>query len=260
VTRLTSTKNPLLQKVRRAAREGRPTEEGLVTAEGPHLLEEAQRGSWETVQVFVTAAAMERHRELLGRVEAEVIDVAPQALASVASTDTTQGILTLLRPRNWSWQDLGGKLVRLLVLDGIQDPGNAGTMVRSAEAFGATGVVLLAGCVRVANGKFLRASAGSIFRIPFLEGEEPADFLAHAGESFRVPVYALDIGGDYTLTKVDLANGWALAVGSEGAGVSPEVRAGAMGLAIPTSRVESLNAAVAASVALFEAARQRATR
>jgi TrmH family RNA methyltransferase len=178
----------------------------------------------------------------------------------MAATETTQGIVALLRPRTWSWQDMAGNPPALVVLDGIQDPGNAGAIVRSAEAFGATGIVFLAGCVRVANGKLLRASAGSIFRIPFLEGVAAADFLTQASEVFRVPVYALDASGENTVTGMDFSEGCALVVGSEGAGVSPAIRRRAAGLTIPTCKVESLNAAVAASIVLFEAARQRSSR
>lgn len=258
--RLTSTKNPLLQRVRQAARVGQPTENGLIVAEGPHLLEEAQRSLWEVVQVFVTAAAAERHRELLRGLNGDLVEVAPHALASIAATKTSQGIVALLSPRTWSWQDMAGSPPVLVVLDGIQDPGNAGTIVRSAEAFGATGVVFLAGGVRVANGKFLRASAGSIFRIPFLEGLAATDFLTQTGEAFQIPVYALDASGENTLTDIDFKHGCALVVGSEGAGVSAALRSRAAPLTIPTCKVESLNAAVAASIVLFEAARQRSTR
>jgi TrmH family RNA methyltransferase len=258
--RLTSTKNPLLQRVRRAARAGQPTEDGLVVAEGPHLLAEARRSLWEIVQVFFTGPAADRHRELLRGVGGALIEVAPSVMTSVAATETSQGIVALLRPRTWSWQDMAKSPALLVVLDGIQDPGNAGAIVRSAEAFGATGVVFLAGCVRVANGKFLRASAGSVFRIPFLESVTVADLLTRIEETFRVPAYALDASGENTLTDMDLRRGCALVVGSEGAGVSTEIRARAAALTIPTCKVESLNAAVAASIALFEAARQRSSQ
>jgi TrmH family RNA methyltransferase len=258
--RLTSIKNPLLQRVRRAAHAGQPTEDGLVVAEGPHLLEEARRSSWEIVQVFVTAAAAERHRDLLRGINGDPVEVASHALASVAATETSQGIVALLRPRTWSWHDMAGNPPVLVGLDSIQDPGNAGAIVRSAEAFGATGIVFLAGCVRAANGKFLRASAGSIFRMSFLEGVAPTDFLTQASEVFRIPIYALDASGENTLTGMDFSHGCALVVGSEGAGVSPAIRSLAAPLRIPTCKVESLNAAVAASIILFEAARQRSSR
>src|SRR5438045_60663 len=158
---LTSTKNPVLQAIRRAAAAGRPTEDGLIVAEGPHLVEEASGGEWQIAQVFATARARARHSKLLLKVDAEIVEVSERAFASTAATDSTQEVLALMRPRHWSWKDLLGARALLVVLDGIQDPGNAGTIVRSAEAFGATGVVFLKGCVRVAHGELLRAAAGS---------------------------------------------------------------------------------------------------
>jgi TrmH family RNA methyltransferase len=144
----------------------------------------------------------------------------------------------------------------VVVLDGVQDPGNAGTIVRSAEAFGAGGIVLLEGSVRVANGKFLRAAAGSIFRLPFLEAVERVEFIKRA-RSLGLTLYALAARGETSLQEADLRIPCALVVGGEGSGVSPELLAAGTVLSIPARKVESLNAAVAASIALFEAARQR---
>jgi TrmH family RNA methyltransferase len=146
-----------------------------------------------------------------------------------------------------------------VVLDGIQDPGNAGTIVRSAEAFGAGGIVLLEGCVHLANGKFLRATAGSIFRLPFLEGITRAELIREV-KAAEMELYALTANGTHSLTTANLRARCALIAGSESGGVSAELLAGAKGLSIPTNKVESLNAAVACSIALFEASRQRGSR
>lgn len=256
---LTSTRNPVLQAIRRAAAGGRPTEDGLIVAEGPHLLEEALGGEWQIEQVFATARARARHSQLLSKVDAETVEVSERAFASTAATDSTQEVLALVRPCNWSWKDLLGARALVVVLDGIQDPGNAGTIVRSAEAFGASGVVFLKGCVRVANGKLLRAAAGSMFRVPFLEAIGVQEFLDQARVN-GVGLYALKTHAPTTLDDADLRTRCALAVGSEGAGMSPELLAGAQAVSIPTVKVESLNAATACSIALFEAHRQRNTR
>ena len=253
---LTSTKNPVLQAIRRAAAAGRPTEDGLIVAEGPHLVEEASGGEWQIAQVFATARARARHSKLLLKVDAETVEVSERAFASTAATDSTQEVLALMRPRHWSWKDLLGARALLVVLDGIQDPGNAGTIVRSAEAFGATGVVFLKGCVRVANGKLLRAAAGSMFRVPFLEAIRVEEFLEQARLA-GVCLYALSTHAPTTLDDADLQTRCALAVGSEGAGMSRELLAAAQAVSVPTVKVESLNAATACSIALFEAHRQR---
>jgi TrmH family RNA methyltransferase len=253
---LTSTKNPLLQSIRRAAGAGRPLEDGLIVAEGPLLLEEALRGQWEIERVFATPGACDRHSGLLGRVGAETVEVSARAFASMAATETTQELLVLLRPRPWRWEDLLGECALVAVLDAIQDPGNAGAMLRSAEAFGATGVILLQGSARVANGKLLRASAGSAFRIPFLEGWEASSFARQAQES-GLKLWGLTQRGGTGLEKVDLRPACAVIVGNEAHGFSAELERYVQGVSIPTRNVESLNAAVACSIALFEARRQR---
>ena len=253
---LTSTQNPLLKSLRRATGAGRPTDEGLLVAEGPHLLEEALRGTWHIEKIIGTAEALERHRTLLEQARAEVVEVPRRAFASIASTESTQEVLSLLRPRAWSWKELLSGTALLVVLDGIQDPGNAGTIVRSAEAFGATGLLFLNGSTRVSNGKFLRAAAGSIFRLPFLESVRSQHLIERLQGSGLRP-YALAPRGRMTLTDTDFTGACALLVGAEGAGVSPEPLAASETISIPTRQVESLNAAVACSVALFEAFRQR---
>ena len=141
----------------------------------------------------------------------------------------------------------------MVVLDGIQDPGNAGTIVRAAEAFGGTGVMFLRGSVNPFNAKTLRASAGSLFRIPFVHGLEPAIALAGIQEN-RLRVYA---GMPYEGRngRPMLARPCAIVIGNEGRGVSEEFRGIAEPVSIPTAGVESLNASVAAAILLYEAFR-----
>ncbi|MDQ2947903.1 MAG: RNA methyltransferase [Acidobacteriota bacterium] len=256
---ITSSRNPAMQDIRRAASSGRATEDGLIVAEGPHLLEEAIHGAWSIERIIATSAACERHSRLIENADAIVTEVSERAFAAAATTETTQGLIALLRPRDYVWRDLTGHPTLLLVIDGVQDPGNAGTIVRSAEAFGATGIVFLTGCVRVANGKFLRATAGSILRMPFIEGASLAELNQFTADG-RLPLYALTASGDVSVTSVDFKKACAMAVGGEGAGASKELLRSATSVSIPAPKVESLNAAVACSIALFEAARQRTSR
>lgn len=237
---------------------GRQTEDGLVVAEGPHLLDEARKGLWRTVQILTTPAGRNKYADLLQRADAEVIDISARAFESITETQHSQQILALLEPRRWNWHDLIARLALIIALDGIQDPGNAGTIIRSAEAFGGTGVVFLKGSAHIANGKLLRASAGSIFRMPFLEGVGTSEFLTNVQMS-KLALYALDSHADVSITAADLTRPLALIAGNEGSGVSPELLSAASGIHIPTIRVESVNAAVACSVALFAARQQRNT-
>ncbi|HEX4810223.1 MAG TPA: RNA methyltransferase [Bryobacteraceae bacterium] len=250
---LTSTHNPLLQDIRRASREGRPTEDGLIAIEGPHLIEEALASPWRIERVFVTGESRSRYGGLLTQAGVEPTEVGARAFASMAGTETSQGILALVRPKRWRSAELFHEPALVVVLDGIQDPGNAGAMVRSAEAFGATGVGIANGGVHLANGKFLRAAAGSLFRIPFSERID-------VEELRRVRIFALVAQSARRIQEANLRVPCALVVGNEAAGLSRDLLKMAEPISIPTQRVESLNAAVACSIALFEAQRQRSAR
>ena len=151
----------------------------------------------------------------------------------------------------------GGR-VPVMALVGLQDPGNAGTLVRVAEAAGAAGVVFGAGSVDAWNPKVVRASAGSILRVPVVEGIEPADLLA-AARAASLTVVATTASGGLAPEGLDLGGPALLLVGSEAHGLPQGLVDGAdQRVSIPMlGRVESLNAAVAGSLLAFEAARQR---
>ncbi len=246
---LTSDKNPLLKDVRRASRHGTLTSEGLALAEGPHLLEEALRAAAEVYAVIVAESA----RTEMGSSHIRVLRVSDATFAGLATTESSQGILALVRPPSWTFADLLGKPALIVVLDGIQDPGNAGAILRAAEAFGATGAVFLRGSVNSYNPKCLRGSAGSAFRLPLVSGVTVEKLV----DNLHMPIYAADPRANTLLSEADLRRSCALVIGSEGRGVSQAVASRATCLSIPTSRVESLNAAVAAGILLYEAQRQR---
>ena len=254
---LTSTRNPILKSIRRAAQRGTLTDEGLCVAEGFHLLEEALRSDREVPFVVTNESArrvVESHVRGLNGVH---LDVVPDALfREVSTTETTQGVIALVRPPSWTAEHVLRGLSLTVVLDGIQEPGNAGAIVRTAEAFGATGVVFLKGTVSPFNPKCLRASAGSLFRLPALHGMDDDVFWA-AAEQRRVAIYAAAPRAELTLEKADLASRSVLIIGSEGRGLRPETARRAQEIRIPTTGVESLNAAVAAGILLYEARRQR---
>ena len=235
---LTSAHNPLLKDVRRAVHQGGLTQDGCAVAEGFHLLEEARRGPCR-IEAIIAAESV------ASSVAADY--VVPDVLfASLASTETTQGVLTLVKPKQWTSADIFHAPSLVLVLDGIQDPGNAGSMLRAAEAFGATGVLFLKGTVNPFNPKCLRASAGSVFRVPLLA--------ADVFDEHDLQVYCLAAHAGLPLTQANLKQSCALVVGNEGRGVRLEK---GQPLHIESSGVESLNAALAAGIALYEARRQR---
>jgi TrmH family RNA methyltransferase len=178
---------------------------------------------------------------------------------NISATESTQGVMALVRPPGWTLDQLFRGQSLVVVLDGLQDPGNAGAIVRAAEAFGATGVMFLKGTVNPYNPKTVRASAGSLFRVPVAHGLD-ATLARAALEQRKLDVYAGTPSGKKTLSDVDLTRKCALIIGSEGRGVSEKLRSSAFDLRIPTARVESLNAAMAAGILLYEARRQRMLR
>lgn len=230
---------------------------GLVAIEGDNLLGEALRSGMVFKTVFVSEA-----RELPKFVprSVEVVWLSENVFASVVETQSPQGIAALLVPPVRSLEDVLTGPALLLVAAGLQDPGNLGTLVRSAEAFGATGVLTTTGTVSAWNQKALRASAGSLFRVPVVSVtvEELAGLKVH-GVRLMAAV-AEDSHDAVEAQDAEFAGAVAILIGNEGAGLSEELLALAnVKVTIPCpGKVESLNAAVAGSLLLYEAARQRA--
>jgi TrmH family RNA methyltransferase len=256
---VSSPANPLIRDVRRAISRGELTSDGLCVAEGFHLLEEALRSECEVAVVLVAATVkgtIERHIAGLRGPRMAVLPVA--LFQSIAATETTQGVIALVRPPEWSLEQLFRGQSMVVVLDGLQDPGNAGAILRAAEAFGATGVLFIKGTVSPHNPKTLRASAGSLFRVPFVAGVD-ASLASAALRHHRLDVYAAMpfTGSERGAEDADFCRRCAIVIGSEGRGIGKELYSIAEDIAIPTAGVESLNAAVAASVLLYEARRQR---
>lgn len=261
---ISSAANPLLKEARRAIARGGLTRDGLAVAETFHLLEEALRSDCDVRMVLAAESvrsAAEAHVRKLPGIRVAIL---PDALfQTLSGTETAQGVMALVRPPAWNIDQLFRRNALVVVLDGLQDPGNAGSIVRAAEAFGATGVLFLKGSVSPYNPKTLRASAGSLFRLPYLAGLDGA--LARAAlQQHRVALYAgvpaRPGSATRTVADTDLTTSCGLIIGNEAHGVSGELRAAAVDISIPTVGVESLNAAVAAGILLYEARRQRAMR
>jgi len=257
---LASIQNPAIKQLRKAIQHGTVTEDGLAVAEGFHLLEEALRSDCEVSVVFVTETvrpSVEKHVRGLKKIRVTVL--ANDLFQMISTTEASQGVIALVRPPAWNIDQLFRGNCLTVVLDGLQDPGNAGTVVRAAEAFGATGVVFLKGAVNPYNPKCLRASAGSIFRVPLTAGMDESLLIATV-EQRKAEMFALSAQQGRDVAECNLSRRCAIIVGSEGRGVSAKLRAKAMDIRIPTVGVESLNAAVAAGIVLYTARQQRVTR
>ena len=272
-TLVTSRANPRVKQLRAAFGGNAKFSGGLVAIEGEHLLQEAMRSGLVFKTIFLSSRR-DAPEWIPGNVER--IELSEEVFASAVDTRSPQGIAALLVPPVWSMQDAcppsvaGGKTPLLLIAAGVQDPGNLGTLIRSAEAFGATGVLTTAGTVNEWNQKALRASAGSVFRVPVVEAgvaelmglkaRGVRMFAAVAAESESNSIAAGAGGVAVSAADADLAGACALMIGNEGAGLSAELLSLAdRRVSIPMpGRVESLNAAVAGSLLLYEASRQRA--
>jgi TrmH family RNA methyltransferase len=262
-----SKQNARLKELRKALNAPGRGAQALVGIEGPKLLEEALRAGLRVKMIFLAHGPDRVWERLLDKLkvarDVEVLELPKKLLDQALATETPQPIAALVEPPEWSWSHVlnqNQKKTLIVVLAGIQDPGNLGTILRSAEAFGATGVVSLPGTVSAWNAKAVRASAGSVFRVPVLAAsvEECIERLREAG----VKVLATTARGTGAADLVELNGPVALVIGNEGSGIPDEIVREADGaITIPCpGAVESLNAAVAASVLLYEVSRQRATR
>lgn len=224
-------------------------QQGEFVCEGPKLLSEALAWGAEFTGVVLeeghTAAVPDGVR---------TVSVSAALMKNLSDTETPQGVLFLCRMSSVSLpQSLPGG--RFLVLDGVQDPGNVGTVWRTADAFGADGLFLLPGCADPFSPKTVRATMGACFRLSVWETDRAG--LSAALGCARIPLYATALREDTEdIRKVDLSRS-AVVIGSEGRGVSQETLSLCeKTLKIPMrERCESLNAAVAASVAAWEMAR-----
>lgn len=256
--------NARLKELRKALASPGSDTRGLAGIEGPKMLEEALRAGLRVATVFVAERSEKLIEGLRLRPDTEILSLPKKLLDAALATETPQPVAALVEPPQWTWEHVLGlrrnAIPLVLVMAGIQDPGNLGTILRSAEAFGATGVVSLPGTVSAWNPKAVRASAGSVFRVPLIATSSDECFpRLHRGE---VTIWAAVASRAKAANEVNLAKRAALIIGNEGKGVPGDLLARADALVtIPCpGPVESLNAAVAASVLLYEAARQRGAR
>ena len=255
-----SKQNARLKQLRRAMAYPGRDPAGLAGIEGPNLLEEAMRAGLHIACVFVGQGFEQLLEPLPLPEETEILLLPRELLDSALDTQSPQPVAALVQPPDWTWPHIlrpQNSVPLVVVLAGIQDPGNLGTILRSAEAFGAGGVIALPGTVSAWNPKSVRASAGSVFRVPVIESTVPDCFTNLREAGARILTTTVKMAEP--LDMMDLTGPVAVIFGNEGNGVPDEVARQADEKAtIPCpGAVESLNAAVAASVMLYEAARQR---
>ena len=260
-TLVTSRANPRVKQLRGAFAGQARLSGGLVAIEGEHMLYEAVRSGMMLKTIFVSERVA--LPEWVPR-SVELIELTDEVFSSVVDTQSPQGIAAMLIPPTRTLDDALAKSnnpALVVIAVGLQDPGNLGTLIRSAEAFGASAVLATQGTVSGWNQKAMRASAGSIFRVPLIP-VTPADVVTLKARGLKLFAAVAD-GPERPdgLSTVDanLTQPCALMIGNEGAGISEEwLSLADARITIPTpGHVESLNAAIAGSLLLYEASRQR---
>ena len=254
--------NSLVKVYRRALAKG-TTPEGWLAVEGPFLVQEALAAAptVRTHSVLVTESCSAKFPGLLEGLpaEAEAVQVPDRLFEQVAQTQNPQGIAALVElPHNNLDTILAGQNLLLLVACGVQDPGNLGTLMRSAAAFGASALCTLPETVSPFNPKAVRSSAGAIFHLPVLHDLSVHD-LVYRLRADGVCIVAADRHSPSPLCQADLRGSVAIMVGREASGLPPEIaREASLVLSISIRPgMDSVNAATAGSIFLYEAARQR---
>ena len=256
---ITSTSNQKVREVKQLQKKSRlRNEQGVFIVEGIRMVREIPLA--QIVQIYVSEEFYRKYREELPQgIKPEM--VSSQVFAAMSDTKTPQGVLAVVRQSSYRIEEmLRDGQAQILVLDNLQDPGNLGTIFRTAEAAGVTGIVMSSDCVDIYNPKTVRSTMGAIFRQPFVYVEELTESISRMREG-GVQVYAAHLEGKNTYDAEDYRGKTAFLIGNEGNGLRPQVAACADSwVRIPMAgQAESLNAAVAAAILMFEVSRQRRT-
>ena len=253
---ITSTANQQMKNLSQLMKKAKARkEQGLFVVEGRKMFQEVPK-EW-LKQVYASESFVEENRELLADCAYEM--VSDHVFKAVSDTQTPQGILCLVEKPEYVLGDLmQGKKTHLLILESIQDPGNLGTMLRTGEGAGITGVIMNQTTVDLFNPKTIRSTMGSIYRMPFYVTADLPDTIRQL-KADGVKVYAAHLKGTMQYDEPDYTEGTAFLIGNEGNGLSDEIADLAdTYIKIPMcGQVESLNAAISASLLMYETNRQR---
>ncbi len=268
---ITSAQNGKIKRIANLLKKGKARrEEGLFVSEGKKMFLEVLRQFPERIEeaVFTEAALAEIKEELsddkdsldkLSEINFETADV--KVFNQLAETVTPQGVIALIKTPQYDLKDFErGKKLRLLVLDGLRDPGNLGTIVRTAEAAGVSGILMSSDCVDITNPKVVRSTMGGILRVPYVYAEslsESLDELKNASEACGrcLKVYATALHNEAVMfDEIGYDTDTAIIIGNEANGVTNDmIEYADKCILIPMEgKVESLNASVAAALVMYE--------
>lgn len=261
--RITSSRNDKVRYVEKLARRRYRYQEGRFVAEGPRLVGEALASGARLHSLYLAPELFDANgwKGLLSLLPdgLPVYELTPALFRQVASTEAPQGILAVVEMRSWTWRDCcAGASPLAVIVDGLQDPGNLGAILRAAEALGGSGVVLGEGTADPYNAKTVRATMGAVYRLPVAHSQELAEVIPQM-KARGMQVLVASARAGRPVYEVDWCLPTAVVLGNEGAGVSPALAAladAAIRIPMP-GRAESLNVGMAAGILLYEAMRQR---
>ncbi len=255
---ITSTSNPQIKWLLQLQKKSKArNEEQVFVVEGIRMFVEVPEERIE--KIYVSETFYEKQKNELKLNEKRVEILADHVFKHVSDTQTPQGILCVVKQKKYDINELLDlKNPLFMVLDNLQDPGNLGTIVRTAEAAGVNAVFMSRDCVDIYNPKTIRSTMGSIYRVPTIYIEDTLSLLEQFGQK-GIKSYAAHLEGKHSYEEENYQSGTAILIGNEGNGLRDEVANKAdIWVRIPMlGQVESLNAAIAASVLMFEVARQR---
>lgn len=255
---ITSTSNPQVKQLQLLQKKAKERElQDVFVVEGIKMYREAPKD--RLVHTYVSESFLRKNPSVFEGVE-PLTELSDRVFESVSDTKTPQGVLCLVRRRHYTLRDLlgGYQIPLILILENLQDPGNLGTILRTAEGAGVTGVLLSRDCVDIYNPKVIRSTMGSVYRVPFCYSQDwrsDLDRLKRQG----VRLYAAHLKGEKYYDGISYREPSAFLIGNESRGLTEETAAMADAyIRIPMcGQVESLNAAIAASILMYEANRQR---
>lgn len=255
---ITSTSNPQVKRLLQLQKKSKArTEEKVFVVEGLRMFQEVPFERVEKVYVSETLYNKKKHELQLDKYPFEILS--EHVFQHVSDTKTPQGILCVVKQQFYDVKEiLQMKNPHFMVLDNLQDPGNLGTIVRTAEGAGVDAVFMSKDCVDIYNPKTIRSTMGSIYRVPTIYIEDTPNLLEEFSKK-GIQSYAAHLEGKQAYDQEDYRAGTAILIGNEGNGLRDEVAKKAdTWVRIPMQgKVESLNAAIAASILMFEVARQR---
>lgn len=259
---VTSKQNRYVKLIKSLSRRKEREKTGLFVLEGIRSMEEALKANYSVEMIFLSSSFIKnKGLELVKQISAdiEVIEIADEIFSTISFTQTPQGVLAIARQREYTLTEiLNWERNLLIVADEVQDPGNLGTIVRTAAAAGAGGLFLTRGCVDIYNPKVIRATMGGIFHLPIHFVADKSHFINEVlNHGYQLLV--ADIAGKHKYYEVDFTQPLVLVIGNENRGPSADFITHASAVVkIPlVGPVESLNASVAAGILIYEAVRQR---